>query len=194
MGLSETYSAVFAPEQMVVLGLTVMALVEANASDAEPIETVGRVVTVVLGAGVTVGVIAATPELLVGESAGDLQASLALLVGLAVIVAVWQSRDWGDHVLWACLTLGAVTVVHTAIVPFWNLSGHVLFSMTPLGLVALADRRAVVLVVIPLLMMPARVGAGVHTPLETVGGLTLALLALAVLAHHRPEFRQSLPV
>ncbi|MFW6437153.1 MAG: hypothetical protein ACOCYZ_05930 [Halococcoides sp.] len=199
MGIAETYSAAFAPEQTVLVALLLVAIVEARFEEDGPkalvgragTALVGRAGTVLLGAGVAVALIALTPELLVGESAGDLQASLALIVGLGVITAIWRIRGWGDHVVWACVTIAAVSVVHAVIVPFWNLSGHVAFTATPLGAVALADRRALVLVAVPIAMMPARVGTGVHTPLEVVAGFGLALVALAILAWARPEYRQS---
>ncbi|MFB6162643.1 MAG: hypothetical protein ABEJ86_04280 [Halococcoides sp.] len=193
MGWAETYSTVFAPELMVIVGLVGLAAIESSVHDGTRRAAVERVVTILFGATIAIGITLVTPELLDGASAGDLQASLALIVGLGAIAAIWRHRDWGERVLWACAAIVAVAAIHAAIVPFWNLSGHVAFSAVPLGLVALADRRFVWVALVPIGMMPARVGTGVHTPPEVIAGLGLAVLILAIVARARPEFRQSWP-
>lgn len=191
MDWAELYSAAFAPEIVLTLSLIVLAEVERRSGGRGG--PGARTGTILLGASVALVVIALTPELLTGDPAGDLQSSLALLVGLAVIGTIWHVRDWGEIVRWGLIALGVLTAIHAVIVPVWDLSGHVAFTAGSIGLVVLVERRFVALAVVPVVMMPARVLAGVHTVPQVIAGATLAAVILVGLARYRPEFRQAWP-
>ena len=63
----------------------------------------------------------------------DLFGGLGLAAGFACIGLVWRYRRWGRLLPEFAALLIAVTVVHSVVTPFWDVSSHVLYAATPAG-------------------------------------------------------------
>ncbi|WP_198662075.1 hypothetical protein [Halorussus litoreus] len=113
----------------------------------------------------------------------DFTGSLGLGAGMLLVGGAWWARDWGRHLPAYAGLLVALTVVHTAVTPFWDVSSHVAYAVAPAGYLLAADRRFAPLVVLALGMVLARPLAGAHTWPESVGGLVLAGAFLAGLRY-----------
>ncbi|WP_254280316.1 hypothetical protein [Haloarcula marina] len=181
-GISQTYSAVFAPELFVLLCGLLLVGYEWRDAATRSVAGLGARLGV-LGSGWAVAflIYQGVPRMVaaVPEWGLDATGSAGLGVGILVIWAGWRWRDWGDLVPGFAAILVAVTVPHLAVTPFWDISSHVLYAVVPAGYLLFVDTRFVPLFVIALGMVLARPLAGAHTWLQSVGGLALALVFLA---------------
>lgn len=137
------------------------------------------------------------PALLSGPVPGgeDFFASLGLIVSFAVIGVVWRRRGWGPLLPAYCLLLIATSVVHAVVVPFWDVSSHVVYAAVPTGYLAAVERRFAVLFAAPLGLTWSRIALNAHTPRESLGGLALAavIVAIAIVADRDVTGRTDLP-
>lgn len=185
--LARLYSEVFAPEYFVLV--CTLALVgyeyRAGGRDADSgrgaTGLAARLLTVVAGWAVAFAVYQSTDLLFdpVPSWGADFTGSLGLGVGILLIGGAWLARDWGRHVPAFAAVLLGVTVVHTVVTPFWDVSSHVAYAVAPAGYLVAADRRFAPLLAVALGMVAARPLAGAHTWVQSVGGLVLAGAFLA---------------
>lgn len=117
----------------------------------------------------------------------DLFGGLGLAAGFACIGLVWRYRRWGRLLPEFAALLIAVTVVHSVVTPFWDVSSHVLYAATPAGYLGVVDRRFAPLAVVPLGMVVSRPLVGAHTWLQSVAGLVLGVLFVAAFVRTRPD-------
>ncbi|ELZ33475.1 hypothetical protein C474_05325 [Halogeometricum pallidum JCM 14848] len=103
----------------------------------------------------------------------------ALVASGVLVVCVslwycWTRFDWGTLVPGGVLALAAVTIPYAAVSSVWNVSGHVIFAVTPTLYLTLTDARFWPLLAVPAVMVPNRVYVEAHTPLQAVCGALLA--------------------
>ncbi len=185
---AQTYSAVFAPELFVLLcGLLVVGYEWRQSVDPTLAGLGARVGVLSLGWVVAFAIYQGVPRAVgtLPEWGPDATGSAGLGVGIALIWLVWRVREWGTVVPGFAALLVAVTIPHLLITPFWDVSSHVLYAVTPAGYLFLVDRRFVPLVVVGLGMVVARPLAGAHTWAESIGGLVLASAFLFALFRTR---------
>lgn len=176
--LATMYSEVFAPEYFVLVCTLALVAYEWRGSQSFGLAQVaGRLLTVVVGWAVAFAVYQSTETIFdpVPSWGADFTGSVGLGIGIALIGAVWSARDWGDHVPAFAKLLFGLTVVHTVVTPFWDVSSHVAYAVAPAGYLVVADRRFAPLLAVALGMVLARPFAGAHTWLQSVGGLVLAV-------------------
>ena len=181
---AHAFSEVFAPEFFLFLcGLLAIGY-EWHRETAQTLGGLGmRVCVLGLGWAVAFAVYEGAPRALGPVPGGtDVTGSVGLGVGLLVVREVWRRREWGRLVSEYAASLVAVTVPHLLITPVWDLSSHVLYAATPVGVLLSADERFAPLVAVPVLMVFGRPLAGAHTWAQSVAGL---LLAVAVLCARR---------
>lgn len=181
---AQAYSDVFAPELFVLYCVVLLAAYELRGGDAALRPVAARLGAIAAGWVLAYAVVAGVPQV-VDASAGwreDVVESVALVLGLGAIWLAWRRRSWGECVPRFVALLVLVTVPHVLVVPFWDVSGHVLYATTSAGALLAADRRFLPLVVVPLGMVASRPLAGAHTWPQAVGGLLLG--AAVVLAAH----------
>lgn len=137
------------------------------------------------------------PALLSGPVPGgeDVFASLGLIVSFAVIGVVWRRREWGPLLPAYCLLLVGTSLIHMVVVPFWDVSSHVLYAAVPTGYLAVVERGFVALFAVPLGLAWSRIALDAHTPGEALGGLALAavIVAIATVADRDVTGRSDLP-
>lgn len=177
------YPYVFHPAVLIGGGLLILIAYEWRRQD-EPRGTLRRRVGVFLAAGVasllpTAAYVVASgksPMQVTQGNAWQVDALVAggVLVVCAVLWYCWTRFDWGTRVPGGALTLAAVTVPYVALSPVWNVSGHVIFAVTPTLYLTLTDARFWPLLAVPAVMIPNRVYVEAHTPLQAVGGALLA--------------------
>jgi len=109
----------------------------------------------------------------------DAFAVAGLIVGIAIVLIVWKVKRYGKEMIGGIIAAIVVTVPYMLISPFWNISGHVAYTMAPTVYLMGLNRKLAVLLPIPLLMVVNRPIVGAHTWAESIGGLLLGLLALA---------------
>jgi hypothetical protein len=112
--------------------------------------------------------------------------------GMALVAAVlwllWRRGDWGTVVPGAMEALVAVTVPYVALSPFWNVSGHVIFSVMSTLYLVLVDRRFWPLLLVPAVMVPNRVYLDAHTWAQAIGALLMTSgLVVLVVGRRRGE-------
>lgn len=195
MWVAELLSTVFTPE-LVVLAVTLLVVGwELRGVDWRLPELVGRVAVVGVAWALAFAVYQGGPALLSVSAPGgeDFFAGLGLLVGFALIGAVWRRRVWGSLVPAYCLLLVATSAVHVLVVPVWDVSSHVVYAAVPAGFLATVDRRFVALLVVPLGLAWSRVALGAHTLDQSIGALAVAaVLVGAVVSRRRSETGVSL--
>lgn len=175
--LATLYSEVFAPEYFVLVCTLALVAYEWRGSQSSGLAQVaGRLLTVVVGWAVAFAIYQSTEMMFdpVPSWGADFTGSVGLGVGIAIIGAVWSIRDWGDHVPALAKLLFGLTIVHTVVTPFWDVSSHVAYAVAPAGYLVVANRRFAPLLAVALGMVLARPLAGAHTWLQSVGGLVLA--------------------
>ena len=183
---AKLYSAVFSPEYFVLLcTLALLGYEWRGESGRGASGLAARLLAVVAGWAVAFAIYESTGVLFdtVPSWGPDFTGSIGLGVGVLVIGGAWRARDWGGHVPRLAALLFGLTVAHTAITPFWDVSSHVAYTVAPAGYLVAADRRFAPLFAIAVLMVLARPLAGAHTWLQSVGGLVLAATFLSGLRY-----------
>jgi hypothetical protein len=174
---AQTYSTVFAPELFVLLcGLFLIGYEWRGSETASSTGFGARIAVLGVGWLVAFAVYQGVPQLVdtLPERGSDVTASIGLSVGIMVIWVIWRLRDWGTVTSGFAALIVGVTIPHLLITPVWDISGHVLYAMTPAGYLFLIDRRFVPLLVVGLGMVIARPLAGAHTWPQSLGGFALA--------------------
>jgi len=187
MGLAAAYSTVFAPELFVLEATVLLVAYEWRTRDWSGRALAVRLGAVLAGLALALAVYEGGPSVLAGAPGGDdFYASVGLILGFGVIWAAWTRQRVASAGPAYCLLLVAVSVVHAVVVPFWNVSSHVLYATVPVGYLAAVDRRFAVLFVLPGAMVWSRVATGAHTGPEAVAGFALGVaLVAAALAVRR---------
>jgi hypothetical protein len=108
----------------------------------------------------------------------DFFAALGLIVAFAGIGLAWRRFDWGSLLPPYAALIVATSVLHLAIVPFWDASSHVIYAGVPAGALLVVDRRFAPLLAVPPLLVWSRIATGAHTVDEAVGGLLVAGLVV----------------
>ncbi|WP_132057873.1 hypothetical protein [Halorussus amylolyticus] len=179
------YSDVFAPELFILACTLALLGYEWRAGSESGATRLGaRLFTVLAGWAVAFAIYESTGLLFdpIPAWGSDFTGSLGVGVGILLIGGVWWSRRWGRHVPTFAAALFAVTAVHIAVTPFWDVSSHVAYTAVPAGYLALADRRFAPVVAVPVGMVAARPLAGAHTWAESAAGLALAAVFVAAVA------------
>lgn len=187
MGLLSTamayYPYVFHPAVLVGGGLLLLIRYEWRQQD-DPNGTLGRRVGAFLVAGAAS--LLPTAAYVVISGKGPMQVTQgntwqvdALVASGVLVVCVslwycWTRFDWGRLVPGGVLALAAVTIPYAAVSSVWNVSGHVIFAVTPTLYLALTDAKFWPLLAVPAVMIPNRVYVEAHTPLQAVCGALLA--------------------
>lgn len=187
-GSAQAYSELFAPEYFVLLcSLLLVGHEWRESAGRSPAGLGARVGVVGLGWAVAFAVYRGVPRLvgMLPEWGTDAAGSGGLAVGVLGIALGWRLRGWDDRVPEYAAVLVAVTVPHLLLVPFWDVSGHVLYATVPAGYLAATDRRFVPLAAVPVGMVVARPLAGAHTWPQAAGGLVLGAAALVALDRRR---------
>lgn len=188
---AQLYSEVFSPEYFVLICTLALLAYEWPTSDGRTDARqaasglAARLLTVVVGWVVAFAIYESTELFFdtVPSWGPDFTGSIGLGVGVLVIGGVWRVRDWGGHVPAFATLLFALTVAHTAITPFWDVSSHVAYAVAPAGYLVAADRRFAPLFAVAVGMVAARPLAGAHTWTQSVGGFVLAAAFLSGLRY-----------
>lgn len=176
MTWAELISAAFAPE-LFVLGATLLVVgCEPSDDDWRSSTFALRVSAVLVAFALAFAVYRGGPSAVSGSVPGgdDFFASAGLIVGFAVIWLLWTRREWGIAVPTYSLLLIVTSVLHVVIVPTWDVSSHVLYAAVPTGYLLTVDRRFVVLLAVPLVLVWSRVTLEAHTLGESLGALVVA--------------------
>lgn len=192
MEIARTYSEVFAPEIFVLLCSLLVIGYEWRTSSDNSLAGLGkRVGVLILGWSVAFAIYQGVPQVVgtLPEWGADATGSAGLAVGMLVIWVGWRIWDWGNIMPEYTLLLVGVTIPHLLVTPFWDISSHVLYAMTPAGYLLMVVRRFVPVIFVALGMVAARPLADAHTWLQSIGGLVLALVCLLVLSRVRSRDR-----
>ncbi|WP_232688785.1 phosphoesterase [Halobacterium zhouii] len=177
------YPYVFHP--ITVLGASVLLLVHyewtrAGADRSSLWHRVGGF----LGAGLlalapTVAYFVNTGASVAASTAGNSFLMDALVAGGIFIASgvtwlLWRRFDWGHLVPGMMVAVAATAVPYVVLSPFWNISGHVIISLTPTLYLALVDRKFWPLLAIPVVMVPNRIVLNAHTWLQAITAFFLA--------------------
>lgn len=146
-----------------------------------------RVAVVGVAWGLAFAVYQGGPALLSTPAPGgeDFFASLGLIVGFALIGAVWRRRAWGSLLPAYCLLLVVTSAVHILVVPVWDVSSHVVYAAVPTGFLATVHRRFAALFVVPLALAWSRVALDAHTLDQSLGALALAAVIVGAAVYRR---------
>jgi hypothetical protein len=182
MAVASMISAVFAPELFVLYTTMLLAGFEGRHTEwtlTGLASRVGTVVTAFLVAFIVYEGGAASYATVVpgGE---DFVASIGLILGFLLIVIVWHYRRWGAIIPFYAAILIGTSVVHILVVPFWDVSSHVVYASVSAGYVTVVDRRFAVIFLVPLALAWSRVAVSAHTMTEAVGGLIGGLFLVGV--------------
>ncbi|MFW5924328.1 MAG: hypothetical protein ACOCSP_01865 [archaeon] len=182
MRVATVLSEVFAPELFVLYTTVLVVGLELGQREWNWSGLAGRVGTIVAAWVAAFVVYEGGSAAFATQVPGgdDVFASVGLILGFLLIGAVWQHRGWGRSMRWFAGILVGTSVVHLLIVPFWDLSSHVLYAGVPSGYLAVADRRFAVLLLVPIAVAWSRISLGAHTVPEAIGGLIAALTVIAV--------------
>ncbi|MBZ6496995.1 hypothetical protein [Natrinema longum] len=182
MSVSEMFSTVFAPELFVLLTTVSLTGYELQWQEWGWKELVERVAVVVAAYTLAFVVYQGVPSAVSIQVPGgdDFFASTGLIVGFAMIWFAWRSRSWGELVPAYSAVIVATSVVHLVVVPFWDVSSHVVYAAVSSGFLTLADRRFAVFLLVPLGLVWSRVAVEAHSVVESVGGLVFAAVIVAI--------------
>lgn len=110
----------------------------------------------------------------------DVLTGIGLSISSMFTIYVWRKNEWGALMPKAILTILAVMTPYLVVSHFWNISGHVTFTMLPSLFLTLLDRKFWPLLIVPSLMIFNRPYLGAHTLEQAVAGymLTLVLVPL----------------
>ena len=103
-----------------------------------------------------------------------------IFIASAVTWFLWGRFDWGKLVPGLMVSVAATTVPYAVFSAFWNISGHVIISLTPALYLTLVDRKFWPLLAIPVVMIPNRIVLNAHTWTQSIAGFVVA--AVIVLA------------
>lgn len=180
--LAHVYSEVFAPELFLlvcVLGLVVYEWRQTTPTAWSAL--VLRFTTVGIAWGLAF-LLAQVPDEFLTDTPywiSDLFAGLGIAVGFLFIATVWRRNGWGRTLPELAIVLIALTVAHSILVPFWDVSSHVAYTATPVGYLLTISRRFFPLILVPSGMVFSRPLTGAHTWIESIGGGVLALIFIA---------------
>ncbi|WP_435175004.1 phosphoesterase [Halorussus sp. AFM4] len=96
-----------------------------------------------------------------------------IFVAAGVTWWLWTRYDWGGLVPGAMQALVLATVPYAALSPVWNVSGHVIVSLTPTLYLTLVDRKFWPTLLVPTVMVYNRVYLDEHTVAQSVGAFVL---------------------
>lgn len=182
MSVATMISAVFAPELFVLYTTLLLAGIELRHTEWTLTSLIGRVGTIatafILAFAIYEGGAATFATLAPGGD--DFVASIGLILGFLLIGSVWHYRQWGALIRFYAAILIGTSVVHLLVVPFWDVSSHVVYAGVSSGYLALVDRRFVVVLVVPIALAWSRVAVSAHTVAEAVGGLIAAIYLVGV--------------
>jgi hypothetical protein len=129
-------------------------------------------------------------EMMQGNAAQvDFLVAGGIVVAAGTTWAVWRYLDWGSIVPHAMVTYVAVGVPYAGLSPFWNVSGHVLLSLTPALYLTLLDRSYWPVMLVPIVMVPNRRIVGAHSWAQAVGAFLIG--SAVVVAAFRLSDRRS---
>lgn len=180
--VAQFYSDVFAPEYFVLLcTLLLLARERRPAGRRAPRRLAAQLSVVALAWAVAYAIYDAGPLLFspVPPWGSDVLGGVGLAVGFLIIGGVWTLREWGRRLPTFARFLILVTVAHTAIVPFWNISGHVMYTLAPAGFLTTLRRQYAPLLLVPAGMVFSRVLIDAHTWAQSLGGAAVAGAFLA---------------
>lgn len=177
--LAHAFSAVFAPEVFLLACTVGLVVYEWRRADRlPPTALVPRFTTIAVAWGIAF-LLTELPEVLLAAAPAywveDLFAGLGLTAGFLLLAGIWRWRNWGPRLPEFAAMLIVLTIGHSLIVPFWDVSGHVLYTAAPVGYFLTLSRRLVPAVAIPGGMVLSRPLAGAHTWAQSIGGAVLAV-------------------
>lgn len=146
-------------------------------------ETLGRRVAAFLGAGICS--LVPTAAYMLATGAGPMETmqgnawrvdalvASGIFIAAGVTYLLWTRGDWGGVVPGMAVTMMAVAVPYVALSPLWNISGHVILSVTPALYLTLVDRSFWPLMVVPVVMVPNRIAVNAHTWPQAIAGFVV---------------------
>jgi hypothetical protein len=184
--LARLYSTVFSPEYVLLACTLALVAVERRRGHRDG-RLVARLGVVAAAWLLAFAVYRSAPLVFdpVPVWAGDLLGGVGLAAAFVLIGAAWRRFAWGPVVPEFAAVVVVVSVVHSLVTPFWDVSSHVLYTAVPAGYLALVDRRTLPVVVVPLGMTASRPLAGAHTWTQSVAGLVAAGLLVGLVATYR---------
>lgn len=101
--------------------------------------------------------------------------AMAVTSGSALTWFIWRIRDWGRKMTGGAIAIMAAAVPYGIISPFWNVSGHVSFTVLPTVYLTTIDRKYLPTMLIPAIMVVNRPLLDMHTWEESIAGIVLGL-------------------
>lgn len=112
----------------------------------------------------------------------DFFAVFALLVACLICLFVWRRSKWGHYIPLAIKVAFVLSVIYAIISRFWNISGHVTYTTAPVVyLMMVIDKRYLLLLTVPLIMVVNRPLVYAHTWLQSICGFILGLAVTVLL-------------
>ncbi|RLI84847.1 MAG: hypothetical protein DRO98_08085 [Archaeoglobales archaeon] len=108
----------------------------------------------------------------------DFSAIAGMVLGLALCIALWKVLGYGREVMCGAIGLIAVSIPYSVISYFWNISGHVTFTVAPVAYLVALDKRLIPLYTIPAVMVLNRPIVGAHNIAQSVAGFILGTLLM----------------
>ncbi|SFC51241.1 hypothetical protein SAMN05444422_109163 [Halobiforma haloterrestris] len=182
MSTATVFSEVFAPELFVLLVTTIVAGYELWGSDICASALAARTTTVLFAWIVAFAVYEGGSSIFSVSVPGseDFFASIGLITGFVIIWFVWVRKGWGPLLQLFSLLLIGTSIVHMAVVPFWDVSSHVIYSAISTCFLCSLNRRFAVFLFVPIGLVWSRIAIEAHTVVEAVGGLVFAGVIIAV--------------
>lgn len=184
--LARLYSVVFSPEYVLLVCTLALVAVERRRGHRDG-RLVARLGVVAVAWLLAFAVYRSGPLVFdpVPVWAGDLLGGVGLAAAFVLVGVAWRRFAWGPIVPEFAAVLVVVSVGHSLVTPFWDVSSHVLYTAVPAGYLPLVDRRTLPVLVVPLGMTVSRPLAGAHTWAQSVAGLVAAGLFVGLVAASR---------
>lgn len=195
--LAQTFAAVFAPEVFLLVCTIGLVGYEWHREITVPVSGLGfRLATV--GVAWIIGFLCTElPDAMFSAPTEywveDLFAGLGITVGFLLIAVVWWWHNWGQYLPEFAVILIVLTVSHSVIVPFWDVSSHVIYTTVPVGYFITLSRRFVPIALIPGGMVVSRPLTGAHTWFQAIGGAILGVAFVAGFLWVRRNHGRSVP-
>lgn len=179
--LAHVYSQVFAPELFLLVCVVGLVIYERNQTSQAPrAALLPQIATIGLAWGIAFLLMQLSNVLFTNPPywIADLFAGLGITVGFSVITVIWIRNGWGHLLPELAVVLIALTIIHSVLVPVWNISSHVAYTAASVGYLLTLSRRFLPTVLIPSGMILSRPLIGAHTWGEAIGGGIVAILVL----------------
>lgn len=183
------YRHLLHPVTVLVLVASILSWRDWRREESPPASLAGRLATIlavaVLGL-VVLGLVVNTTRVTLVELFfargwyADPVLSALLVLASGLLLALWRANGWGRPVREAARASIITAVPFAVISLYFNVSGHVTFTVVPVAYLIALDRRYWPLLLVPALMVVNRPFVGMHTWPESVAGVALGLAGVAV--------------